>query len=490
MKSLILSTVAFVMITASQTKAADTVLMLVNIAYEKVANIPSIRPVSDLKRRFERSGFDVFYGPNQSISDSLNLQRRALQNVREGDQLIIVMAGHFATVASSSYLLQSKTVGVDRFSAHLVGTSIDALLEFASISPKQSIVITIFDPAVKLSPKPGVKYIPDSNSVPEHVTYVSGTPDQSIQFINDALLSRNPLPLQSSVNRSGVAAQGHLPDQPFGVVAFENQDSAEQELWAFAVELGTVQAYEAYLGRYPQGKYARQARQRISALSETPQDRAKREEEILSLNRSQRQQIQSDLTVLGFDTRGVDGVFGRGTRRAIAQWQQESGFDVTGFLTRDQIRSLTRSAQQKRADEERRIAQERAEREAADAAYWRATGRGRTADGIRQYLERFPQGLYADLARDRLATLDPPKPAGPSEAIIQRDKREERQVAGNGISRLLAEQALKNIGLNPGRVDGLFDDQTRNAIRTFQQRANLPDTGYLGRSTFARLIAK
>ncbi len=52
--------------------------------------------------------------------------------------------------------------------------------------------------------------------------------------------------------------------------------------------------------------------------------RAEQDEAALRLTRDQRRQVQRDLSLMGYDTRGIDGVFGRGTRAAIAGWQSAS----------------------------------------------------------------------------------------------------------------------------------------------------------------------
>lgn len=61
----------------------------------------------------------------------------------------------------------------------------------------------------------------------------------------------------------------------------------------------------------------------------------------LSLSRQQRSEVQAGLTRRGFDTRGVDGVFGRGTRNAIAAWQRANDLTATGYLTGPQFERLT-----------------------------------------------------------------------------------------------------------------------------------------------------
>ncbi|MFC3168880.1 peptidoglycan-binding domain-containing protein [Paracoccus fontiphilus] len=65
-------------------------------------------------------------------------------------------------------------------------------------------------------------------------------------------------------------------------------------------------------------------------------------EDDIGLSRSQRAAIQAALTRRGYDTRGIDGSFGRGTRGAIASWQQANGMQATGYLTAAQADSLLR----------------------------------------------------------------------------------------------------------------------------------------------------
>jgi len=111
-------------------------------------------------------------------------------------------------------------------------------------------------------------------------------------------------------------------------------------------------------------------------------------EAALGLTRTQRRRIQENLTVLRFDTRGVDGVFGRGTRSAIAAWQADERLEVTGYITQAQIGRLER-----RANAERRVLAE------ADEAYWRSTGASGREDDLNRYLRRYPQGAHATEAQ-------------------------------------------------------------------------------------------
>ena len=69
-------------------------------------------------------------------------------------------------------------------------------------------------------------------------------------------------------------------------------------------------------------------------------------ETALGLTRSERQEIQRRLVLLGYDTRGVDGVFGKGSRAAIGEWQGGNEFPVSGFLDLNQIANLREMSQE------------------------------------------------------------------------------------------------------------------------------------------------
>ena len=60
-------------------------------------------------------------------------------------------------------------------------------------------------------------------------------------------------------------------------------------------------------------------------------------ETALELGKSDRIEVQRRLTLLGYSTRGVDGIFGPGTRAGLSQWQIKNGLPVSGYLSSDQL---------------------------------------------------------------------------------------------------------------------------------------------------------
>ncbi len=74
-------------------------------------------------------------------------------------------------------------------------------------------------------------------------------------------------------------------------------------------------------------------------VDETPREARASER---ALDRDQRMALQIALQWAGFYNAGIDGAFGRGTRRAMQDWQRANGFEPTGVLTTLQRAELLR----------------------------------------------------------------------------------------------------------------------------------------------------
>lgn len=141
----------------------------------------------------------------------------------------------------------------------------------------------------------------------------------------------------------------------------------EQRIWDEASKRNTVAHYEAYLQRFPDGLFASIARLNIDQLKEprnpsiaaveaprstgepvptkTPppieaDTGTELTEAAIGLTRDDRIDLQLRLEALGYELGAIDGVFGRGTRKAIGQWQAANGLPGTTFLTGGQRNQL------------------------------------------------------------------------------------------------------------------------------------------------------
>ncbi|MDP5361111.1 MAG: peptidoglycan-binding protein, partial [Paracoccaceae bacterium] len=122
-----------------------------------------------------------------------------------------------------------------------------------------------------------------------------------------------------------------------------------------------------------------------------------------------------------------------------------------------------------------------------DRDFWEETGARGNEAGYRAYLNRYPNGIFAQEAKAKLGAAQEPI----QETVTDNDaaQQAERALNINPVLRRLIESRLAQLGYNPGEVDGRFDRDTRGAIGRYQTQGGLPATGYLDQPTLARLLA-
>lgn len=316
----------------------------------------------------------------------------------------------------------------------------------------------------------------------------------------------------------------------------------ELAYWRTAERTGRAENYKAYIDRYPDGRFAAVARERMElaqegalAVPETAEPDFL-DEHAMELSRARVRQVQSWLAALGFEPGTVDGVMGKNTRTAIERWERANNRPVNGYISRSDLDLLQQQGETALADETRRETDARRIQEAEDQGYWAATGAKATVEGYRDYLERYPDGMNAAKARAELAEfsnsdsdralrrerqdyqdakradtagawrdflVDHPNGAFRDEAEARLDRidgterkaaerdraeRAEQALGLNAQDRLSVEQRLRSLGFNPGPLDGRFDSDTRRAISGYQADRGLPETGYLDRPTLVGLV--
>jgi len=211
------------------------------------------------------------------------------------------------------------------------------------------------------------------------------------------------------------------------------QQEQDRAAFAQAQSANTLSAYQSYLRQFPKGMYAQHARERVERLggkvttgdSQGSQNNAAG----ASLTADQRVAIQRRLNGLGYNTNGLDGNFGPGTRRAIALWQRDRNYTQTGVLSSAQATEILRG---------------------------QAPSTGSSSGS---------------------AATDGPARA---EAVLNLS-RDQRRAVQSGLTRR---------GFNTRGVDGIFGRGTRNAIAGWQRANDLNATGYLTGAQFERLTAR
>ncbi|MEJ6392874.1 peptidoglycan-binding protein [Gymnodinialimonas sp. 2305UL16-5] len=525
----------------SSSVSADTALLIVNDRYSAAQNLREGREIEALRRPLEEAGFDVIL-TRDADGDDMRDALAELLDIADEDRVLIAAIGHFARSSGGNWLLGSDARRTNLAQVGGDGLDLDVMMEVAARVPGRSIVL-LGQERRRIDLGAGLNAGLGQIAPPQGVTAVVGAPSDLADLVSDVLLVPGAN-LPGAINGSrGLRGYGFLSASvPF--LGSEGSDTPqvlppapilpqasgdELALWNAAVELANAAAYRRYLERYPNGAYAAQARAEIAALEADPTSLAEAAEEVLQLDREARREIQRDLAILGHYDRGIDGVLGDGSRAAIVAWQASAGYDQTGYLDAGQITALSSQADIRAAEIEAQEVAALAEAERADRAYWQVTGQGATERGLRQYLDRYPngqfageaarrlveydelawndasaadnvpgyeaylrdypQGEYANAARHRIAQLTGqvqpwPNAPTPSSPFAQ----QETALNLPPVTRSILEQRLAALGLNPGRIDGRFDNQTRSAIANFQQSRGLQVTGFFDSPTVAQLL--
>ena len=466
---------------------------------------------------------------------------------RTTDDVAIVLTGKFVTTHTGTYLMPANVQRSLTLSDVLAeGFPVDAVYAVAAEYQGRALVVA-GEETKDLRLAPGLKAWLPLQDIPQGVSVAYGNADAASHFANQ-LGKRVSTDQMAAARRAGLKFSGYVPpslavfapiegDIPTVVEEDTGFSDADNAAWDTAIKTDTEAAYETYLRAYPSGAKAQEARQRLTAIRAEPFYREKQIEADLALDREARREIQRDLSVLGYNTRGVDGIFGPGTRGAVKSWQDVNDYRVSGYLNADQISRLDGQAERRRAalEEEARIRQARLERR--DRAYWADTGARGDEQGFRDYLKEYPDGIFAEVAlgqleeieadrREKAASLDRSQwerarhldtvesyrvylqemPDGAfveeararidrlnrnagNAAIQQKARAEENSLGLNAAARRLAEVRLQQLGLKPGVVDGRFDEASRRAIRRYQDARNLRVSGYLDQATVVRLMA-
>ena len=133
-------------------------------------------------------------------------------------------------------------------------------------------------------------------------------------------------------------------------------DNVEIEFWRSVKDSNKLDELNAYLTKYPNGTFASLAQARIQTLQNGPstttrnlttgvdaatftEDADQASEDVLSLDKGMRRDVQRRLTGLGFEIR-ANGRFDDGTRNVIRRWQSARGYPATGYLNKLQYQAL------------------------------------------------------------------------------------------------------------------------------------------------------
>ena len=464
---------------------ADDAALLIGVErYQDLRRLSGGADVTRADDDLRDAGYRVAALTNGAARDTLRVLDQFAAETDDADRLVIALSGRFVTDGDRTWLLTADADDPDLFSMGATAVSLESLMMLLARVPGQAVLVLGLDSGADDDHGAFLEEGLGNLDVPQGVSVIVAQPNQVDNILSEAVARPGANLMAYVRDNRRLSAQGYTPRSLVMQAATSAPAPAPRPNpmladWEAARKTDTAEAYRDFLVAYPSGPYAAEASRRLDEIETDPVRLDQQAEEALNLSRNQRRTIQQNLTTLDYNTRGVDGIFGSGSRNAIRNWQQTNGFNQTGYLTAEQISRIDGQASRRAAEVAAEEERERAERERIDRAFWEETGARGDEAGYRAYLERYPQGLFADEAREALNET-----RGNDLA-----RSEEEALNINPFMARLIESRLQQEGFNPGRVDGQFDSDTRGAIARYQTRRSLPATGYLNEPTLAQLLA-
>ncbi|MFQ5565138.1 MAG: peptidoglycan-binding protein [Paracoccaceae bacterium] len=480
--------------------AADVALVIGNYDYRKAPNAKSAevdaREVADA---LADGGYDVTLGIDLDRREMRRALSRFAGKIGGADRVVIYFSGHALRSGGVTYLAPVDQQNASLVQVMMDGVPLDLVLRLAQARPGRAVV---FIDAAQLR-----GFTPNAISEPG---LASVDPGDGVLVVSAAAPGRAVR--RRDGRRSRFARDVVREFLSPGARAMNAARNLRRPAWF----TGSVRSRLRLVTQGGGGG-------RIGGGGETPAEI----EAALGLSRAQRREVQESLSLLGHDPRGIDGMFGPGSRTAIRLWQRANDLPETGYLNAEQLALLqSQSAEAARSPEDR------------DRDYWATTGALGTGDGYRNYLSQYPNGLYAQDARDALKRMardgsdaaarrerevwraakynDRPRDyrdylqryptgiwqpaaearlaeltgvAAPAPAPAQADPAAEEDALGlTRNDRLSIEQRLNYLGFPPGAQDGFFDANTRWAIEGYQRNRGHEPTGYLNQPTITAIL--
>ncbi len=524
-------------------------LLIGNEDYDRTSDVRRGDEVTGAERPLAQVGVQVVAQDGVDLRDLVSLLSEFGQMTARADGMLVALSGRFVYSTTETFFLPTDAEPQSLVTLPGRALPLSTVLAWLSSVPGNAVLVLAtdettgeFGPYLKL----GIGAI----DLPQGVTLIRGETRAVARFVEGTLATPGRAIVPAAA-RAGLSVSGYTgrdqaylraaapavtaAPKPQAVTNDDERVLRDRLAWRRAESLNSADGYRAYINANPDGQFVAMARNRMAAFDESPTARAERIEQSLDLTRDQRREIQRDLSLLDYNTRGIDGIFGRGTRTALASWQGDNGVAKTGFLDREQITRLDAQAERRAAELQDEAERRRRQLQAQDEAFWDETGSLGDEAGLRAYLNRYPDGDHAAEARENLNAIErqkrgatdardrqlwdeariadtvssyqdylevAPRGAFRDEAQTRiTELRSERDSANSAAAReeqalnlttttaRVIEGRLEALGLNPGPVDGRFDNDTRRALRRYQSARNLPETGYLSEQVVVQLLA-
>jgi uncharacterized caspase-like protein len=469
-------------LSAHPASAEKRVAMVIGVSeYQQVPRLPNpSRDAEAMTALFKKAGFDsVVSRRDLGIADLRRAIREFSETSREADVSVVYYAGHGIEVDGVNYLVPADAKLVSDFDIEDETISLDRVLKALDPAKRLKLVIldacrdnpftrsmkrtvasraigrglakfepTMSDTLVAYAAKAGaVATDGDGQNSPFAVALLKHITEPGLDLRIAFGRVRDDV-LKATANRQEPFVYGSLGGNTTSLVPpavkAVDPDAEARIHYEFAAQVGTREAWNAFLEKYPKGFFADLARGQQAKLTAAEQSRVKAD--------AARRQAEEQATKKAVD-------FRKQLEEQGAQQTADAKQKLSEDTRREQEQARQRIAEQakKELDDARRELEE-ARKQAEAAQQQVEEARRQAMNDAQAQVEKAKRGEKEQSAK--VAALTPNQPAVPVASAID---------AGD-IARLL-QAHLKRVGCDPGNSDGKWDDTSKKALELFNKNA-------------------
>ena len=503
--------------------AAERVALVIgNAAYEHTTPLRNPRnDATDVARALEGLGFEVIEGLDLDKSAFGPKLREFAQAARGAQVTLFFYAGHGLQVEGENYLVPTDAKLADEVDLRLEAFELTAFLRqmrggtnlvfldacrdnplaqslARSMGPTRSSAIgrglgrveTAGGTLIAYATQPGNvaddgegRNSPFTGALLAHIATPGLSVHDLLASVTDSVVTGTD-GRQQPWTHSSLRKPFHF--KPVVSPARPPSDGAV-EAYADAERLGTVAAFAAVVDRFPGSAHAERARAQIAGL-----DAGKTSTEVELLFWESVKDSEDPADIQAYLDRYPNGAY-----------------EVLGRNRLKRLEGASVAPERPAPASASATARMEAERLAAEREFWASVKASENPAELRAYLDRYPEGAFAVLARARLERLEDavsdsaqaqlgvevvasaPPDSPPSPAMLTGPSPEDVESSlglGRGARRMV-QAGLSSLGYGPGPADGLFGARTREAIRRYQGEKGFEETGYLRAEESEALVA-
>ncbi len=304
--------------------AENLALIITNKDYREFSISRDAFEAADLNGDLVDAGFDVRVIRNMSRRAMEQLAPTIRKEIDSASRVLVFISGHVFSTSRESWFVATDAQHQDGLLAGAYGLPISAIVDILGEKAGSSILL-VGDAGNPQRLGDGLSYGYVPNNIAQGVTVFSGRTGALVRLVRDELLVPGTSTMAAAEQAPrGVSAFGFLSRShsflpvPATIQSDEPIDELELLIWDSARTAGSLASITSYLDRYPSGHFADQANALLTDLQKSPLEMAKDAEAVLKLSRDDRRDIQRNLSLLDYDTRGVD----LGGRRIIKKAQR------------------------------------------------------------------------------------------------------------------------------------------------------------------------